>query len=130
MIVLFYIFLILVILHFVWDGIIAPSIRLEIRYELFEMRDKLRRLKIQLHDQFNDELFNLLQHILNNELAFLHRARIVDFYRAYKKYGNSKSLQLTFENFQRLVNECSIEDVRKLWERTGLITVCALVVNS
>lgn len=39
-------------------------------------------------------------------------------------------MKTSFEHFQKLVNECPIENVRKLWDKAGLITVCALVINS
>lgn len=130
LVVLFFVFAGLAIFHFWWDGIIAPSVRLEMRYELFKMRDSLRRLKIDHGEQVNDELFDVLQHMLNNELAFLHRATFGNLYFAYKRYGDKEDLKLGFEKFTKLVEESHLDEVKAIAHRSSLIVVCALIVNS
>ena len=113
-----------------WEGIIAPSIRLEIRYELFKMRDAIRRLKIEYGDQFSNELFDTLQHTINNEIGLLHHATIGDFYKAYKKYGNKEQLPAEIEKLEQLIKDCPISEVRDIWTRSVAALVIAFIVNT
>lgn len=130
MTILFFTFASLAIIHFVYEGIIAPSIRLELRYEAFKMRDKLRKLKIEHGDQVSDEIFQILQRSLNNEIALLHRANISNFYYASKELGNSKKAQEEIERIERLVSECPIEEVQEI-RNSGVTNIAAaFVVNA
>ena len=53
MITLFYILIILAVWHFVYEAILLPSIRWNLRNELFALRDRLRNVVIenQKHDK-------------------------------------------------------------------------------
>lgn len=130
MTILFFTFASLAIIHFVYEGIIAPSVRLELRYEAFKMRDKLRKLKIEHGDQVNDELFQILQRSLNNEIALLHRATISSFYHASKALRGSKRAQEEIERIEQLVSECQLEEVHEIREKGVLNIAFAFVVNS
>jgi len=46
----------LAVYHFVYEGILAPSFRLKLRFELFELRDELRKLKISHAEDLRDEI--------------------------------------------------------------------------
>jgi hypothetical protein len=129
-VILFFIFVGLAFFHFWWEGIIAPSIRLELRFDVFKMRDVLRRAKIEHGEQLDDELFDVLQHVLNKEIAFLHRATLVSFYSAYKRYANSEELETSYKRFQKLVAECALPEIKNIAERSAVVTVCAMIVNS
>jgi hypothetical protein len=54
--------------HFVWQSTIAPSLRLDVRFRVFALRDELRRLK--LADQpVSDDAFHIVEEML---IAVLH----------------------------------------------------------
>ncbi len=90
--IIFYILLALAIIHFIYEGIIAPSMRLHYRYRLFTLRDELRFLKATHKDELPDEVFILLQNILNNSITLLHRVNFVAVYD--DEYGKEKSYSL------------------------------------
>jgi|ERR1035441_4210233 hypothetical protein len=58
------------LLHFIWEGILAPSLRHNIRLDLFALRDNLRRLKINNPELPNDA-FNTVQDGLNGAIKHL-----------------------------------------------------------
>jgi hypothetical protein len=130
MLALFYLFVFLAIFHCVWEGIIAPEIRMEFRWELFEMRDRLRKLKMDNGDQISDSLFEDLQHIINNQIALLHRATIGDFVRAYKTVNTKKNAKEVLERFEQSINSCTVADVRNIWNKSVAVTVGAFIINS
>lgn len=104
--------------------------RLELRYEAFKMRDKLRRLKIEHGDQVSDELFSVLQRSLNNEIALLHRANISSFYYASKKLKYSENVQKEIERIEGLLSDCEVAEVHEIREKGVLNIASAFVVNS
>lgn len=128
--VLFLVFIGLVIFHFWWDAIIAPSARMELRYELFRMRDELRRLKIDHPQELDDEVFDTFQHILNKEIRFLHQATIGALFLAYRKYKDDPSIEENFQRFEKLIDESQFEEIKNIDENSAVVTGVALVVNS
>lgn len=125
----FFIFVGLAIFHFFWEGIIAPSVRMEIRYKLFKMRDSIRMLKMQYGEEFDDELFYSLQRMLNHQIALLHHATIMDFYRIYKNTDPHK-LEINVERQEKLIQDCPISEVQEIWKKTIATALLALIVNS
>ena len=59
------------LLHFIWEGILAPSLRQSIRIDLFCLRDKLRRLKIN-NPELSGEAFSTVQDGLNSAIQHLN----------------------------------------------------------
>lgn len=129
MTVLFFIFVALAIFHFVWEGIIAPSTRLEIRYELFKLRDRLRRLKIECNDQIPDELFGILQRSINTEIRMLHNADIASLYEANKKFGDDKELLAEMNKIEKLIEECPIAEVKEIRDKSIWVLFVGFLVN-
>src|SRR5687767_577256 len=61
------------IIHFVYESIIAPSLRLSLRYKLFALRDEIRELKMAYGNLFADRHFHYMQDSLNALLSVLDR---------------------------------------------------------
>ena len=125
MTVLFFVFVGLVIFHFAWEGIIAPSLRIEIRYELFKVRDELRRLKISHGNEIDDELFIFLQNGINKGIRLLHDVTIETAYRAYKEATPEE-----LERVSRIAEDCPVDGVKEVYNRSGLYVGLAFLVNS
>lgn len=65
--------IIIVTFHFIYDGIILPSIRLHFRNELFALRDSLRNMQINgLITKEDDVAFSIVEGSINNSLNNLH----------------------------------------------------------
>ena len=58
MTILFLIFVVLVVFHFIVESVVAPSERSKIRWELFALRDKIRMLKIEHGHGLDNELYD------------------------------------------------------------------------
>jgi hypothetical protein len=59
------------LLHFVWESILAPSLRLNLRFELFALRDKLRNLKLS-QPNLTDEAFRSVEDGIHSSLRILY----------------------------------------------------------
>jgi hypothetical protein len=67
------ILLALAVFHFAYEAILAPSLRLSLRFRLFVLRDEVRRLKIECLESLNDNHFVFLQGSINGLISMLHR---------------------------------------------------------
>ena len=56
-------------MHFIYESIILPSIRLSLRFKLFALRDQLRRMVMQ--GTASDEVFRIQQSSINNAINML-----------------------------------------------------------
>jgi hypothetical protein len=130
MTIAFYVLVGLAIFHFIWDGILAPSLRFEIRYKLFKLRDDLRRLKIEHGDQFSDDIFDQLQKTINNQIGLLHHGNISNLYRAYKKFGNDEGLVVEMMKLDKLIEACQVEEVGKIRDKSVGWGMLGFLVNS
>ncbi|HEY5232686.1 MAG TPA: hypothetical protein VIK35_04035 [Verrucomicrobiae bacterium] len=71
-VVVFLILTIVSVFHFIYQGILLPSYRLQCRIHLFELRDKLRRLQLQ-NPALDEQAFCFVQESINcwvKQLAF------------------------------------------------------------
>ena len=57
----------LAVFHFVYESILAPSLRLSLRFRLFALRDEARQLKIECVDSLNDAHCVFLQASINRD---------------------------------------------------------------
>jgi hypothetical protein len=130
MITLFFIFLVLVIVHFILEGIIAPSERSKIRLDLFALRDEIRRAKIEYGSEFNDELFSHMQSHTNKSIHLLHNYNIVGFYQGIRNEKAHQQAIARVDRFYELLFESNNPELQKFHIRNVLYTVKGLLVNS
>ena len=71
MALIFLIFSVYVLLHFIFESIVAPSVRFNLRLDLFQLRDKARALRI-MNPEIGDEAFNAVQDGLNGAIKYLY----------------------------------------------------------
>jgi len=117
------------VLHFVYEGIIAPSLRLKWRCDLFALRDRLRRLKCEHPDELTDEVFIPMQRSLNRSIALLHRVNVVVLHRASLQYQHSQSLIEQSAKFGTALEACPLDEVREIRQKSLDILLHALQVN-
>jgi hypothetical protein len=77
MITLLMISMLFVALHFIYESIILPGIRQQLRFRLFRARDALRNLKIEHSKQVSDSAFNYLDEAISAQLTFQHRLSLL-----------------------------------------------------
>jgi hypothetical protein len=120
---------ILAILHFVWEAILAPSFRLELRFKLFALRDEVRWLKIEHRDALDDKHFRYLHDSINIALHFLNRIDFVTIAASEREYARNPEFKKRVEARQILLDDCSIAEARSLRYRSCLIVGQAFLVN-
>ncbi len=76
MVFIFLILCLYALLHFIFESIVAPSARFNIRLDLFALRDEARRLRIK-SPEIGDEAFGVVQDGLNAAIKYLYEIDIL-----------------------------------------------------
>lgn len=122
--------------HFVYESIMAPSLRLELRFELFKLRDEVRLLKIDNllvnagGPEFVDKHYGYLQDSINSLLCILHRYDLAAIWTITDQISRDEALRQRVEARARLLEDCELPAVLSVRKRQLDIAAKALAVNS
>lgn len=123
-------FVILGFIHFLYDGIILPSIRLRLRFGLFRLRDDLRALKLSKGEELPDEVFHYIQDSINNAINMLPRVDVVTAFRLTRLLDQDKEFARLLEERKALIENCSVEEAKQIHTKVRDVIPQALVVNN
>jgi len=115
--------------HFICDGILAPSLRLRIRYRLFAVRDNLRALQGQ-ESQVSAEVFHVLHENINTAIELVPALSVSLISTAERVFRDDPDLREWVEARVRIVDSCSIEEVQDVRTRMIALVRDALIVNT
>lgn len=116
----------LAILHLVYEGIVAPSIRLKLRYRLFSVRDELRQIKSD-ETKFSEKLFGATQGQINTGLRMLHRTDIEMLWRVHNAL--TEEVMERVRAHERLLKDVENVNIAKLSDAIGRIARQAFETN-
>src|SRR5262245_60473492 len=100
--------LLLALFHFIYESILAPSLRLSLRHNLFGLRDELRRLKVQYGDAFDDTHFLYLQGSINTMIAMIPRYDLATLYYAQRAYKRDAEFRNHVDERADMLGNCTI----------------------
>lgn len=127
-----YVFLamvVLAVLHFVYEGIIAPSLRMQCRNELFKQRDALRRIKIQRHADSRDPAFDIIHSTINGYLTCLSGVTLHFMWRLRSGVRSGKLREETQARLKAL-EDCKSEQLIGVGQAMGNAIERAFLINS
>lgn len=129
MVIFFVVLVTFAMLHFVYENILVPSFRLKLRFKLFELRDRLRILKLEHSEQISDELFEYLQDSINRAIKILHQIDVKTLFWLSKSIEIESVLsEMRIRN--RLINECPIGEIKQIEQSLTKTVGYTLVVNN
>ena len=102
--------MLLAVLHFIHESILAPSFRLQLRYQLFELRDRLRALKISHPREFDDKHFHYLQDSLNALIGSLSRLDVVTVAGVIAAIEREPHLKERVTARARTMDDCALQE--------------------
>jgi len=121
---------VLALVHFVYESILAPSLRLEIRFELFKLRDELRFTKINLGNKLDDKHYHFLQDSVNTLIGNLYRFDLATITKAMIEVEKDKDLKKRVQERSRFLDDCNVAEARKIRNESIKLAFRALRVNS
>jgi hypothetical protein len=122
--------ILLSIVHFAYESIIAPSLRLSLRYKLFALRDEVRELKMVYGSSLADRHFHYVQDSLNALLSVLYRFDLAALMALEHELKHNTELRKRVEVRAVGLDDCAIAEVKLIREKTFRIAVQALIVNN
>lgn len=126
---LFIILFIFAMFHFIYESILSPMFRMEIRYKLFETRDKLRNFKLQNINACDDETFDLLDDYASKTINMLPLYNFSNLYFASKVKGDEKLLKEVSKHSE-LIKNSKFDELKKIDKEITRAAVKSLIVNS
>lgn len=118
----------LCLMHFIYEAIILPSLRLRLRFRLFALRDLARRLHIS--HSIDDHVFGLLDNGINGVLDRLHRINLEMFLVTTRAISEDPSLIKRAEKNQRAIRLCKNPAAQQIADECQQIVMCAFRANS
>ena len=116
--------------HFVYESILAPSLRLSIRFELFALRDELRKLKLSHGSGLDEKHYSFLQDSLNSMIAMLHRYDLMTVSQVDREFSRNSEFRKRCEARAKVLDDCQIPEAKAIRKRSVKIAVKAFAVNS
>jgi len=116
--------------HFVYEAIVLPNLRLELRYNVFALRDRLRRAKAEHSKEVSDEVFHLLQTSMNNTINILPYINLIFFASAVHSFSRNQGIRERAKKRLRLVEECSVDEIKAVSEELNKTALRTLAMNS
>lgn len=128
---IFFIISAFAVLHFIYEAMVAPSIRLHLRMEFFKLRDKLRKLKFEGNtDLANEEIYDLLQGNINTCIKFLPSLDVKLFFHFYQIIRMDPGLEKSLKKKVAILDNCKTKEVRKLKSRYRRLNLMTFVSNN
>ncbi len=118
------------ILHFIYDGIILPSIRQNNRNELFSLRDELRWLMIEGINEKDIPAFNLVHDSINSFSNRLPMLTISVQKTFQSDMENNARLREIIKKRRESIDNCSNNDIKRIVSDVNLILDKTYISNS
>jgi hypothetical protein len=117
------------LLHWIYEGIILPSLRLSLRYRLFALRDRLREVKSKNNETVSDDVFRYLQGTINNGIALLPFTdfRVIGAAEAIEK---DESLRTRIQKREDAISRCQISEIKEIVTEINDVWWTAFISNT
>jgi hypothetical protein len=115
--------------HFIYEGIIAPSLRLNLRFQIFELRDRLREMRLEA-PQCEVEAYDVLHHRLNSALRILPVMNFWTLVEVRAEVERNKSFQAESERKSAKIKACHSPEIQDIDRKAILIMQESLVINT
>lgn len=127
--IVFFLLVGLATFHFIYEGIIAPSLMLRLRFRIFRLRDDLRRLRIGPSPIITDEDFERHQQGLNNIINLLPYINLMNMREAVHALKRDKSLLEKSKKRVALLENCPSREAIRIYEQANNVLLGALLVS-
>ena len=121
--------LLLVTLHFIYDGIILPTIHLHLRNELFALRDEIRSIMIRDEAKRRDKAFVVVHDVLSNCVSRLPECNLRLAYEVHQLEKEAETRE-EIEAFNKLIESSKDIELTNIYLRTQVSIGKAFIANS
>lgn len=129
MITLMTITILLIIVHFVYDKIILPSVHLNLKNELFALRDEIRGLMIKEGYDETDEAFIFVHDGINASISRLVDVNLIYLIRFSMDLGEDKDLKREINERINQIHQSDSQQLLSIFQRANSVVEKAFVAN-
>lgn len=118
--------------HFIYEGIIAPQLRLKLRHDLFVVRDGLRNLQLIVSKEDHDTR-RAIKVVSTAVESWLERMSTFTLYMGFKlkqEIDRNKELKQAVEKEFGFIKKSNNETLKSIDKKFNQICAGALLVNS
>jgi hypothetical protein len=120
----------LAVFHFIYESILAPSLRLSLRFRLFVLRDEVRQLKLACVESLHGQHLAFLQDSIDGLTLMLNHVDIASLVGVGLESRRDPTFLEQARERARMLDDCTELRVREIRKQTLKIAAEALVVNS
>lgn len=125
-----FIIFVLAIMHFAYENIIAPTLRIYQRNKLFVLRDKLRNIHFNALNKQDKQAFKYIENSLTNCIQNLPYVNISNFSRYKQEYKENEELRKSVDEKINKIENCSVTELKDIFNDSGEIIYHAIWINS
>ena len=124
--------ILLAIWHFIYENILAPSLRLHLRNELFALRDELRKLHMQgvITSPEDVKVFNFIHNNINIFLKTLSELSLVTYIHVKKYLEANESYTKSLQERLKLIESSKNKEMLSIFKNGCFIAHKAFLINS
>ena len=119
-----------VMCHFIYEGIVAPSLRMNLRYRLFAIRDELRELISEKDTDVPIQAFKTFQDDINHSVSNLGSFHVSTLFQVRRAMKLDKELEAGSKAEIDLVRSVENPEFSALRKRFLSVLLTAFVANS
>lgn len=128
--ILILIFVLLAVFNLVWYYVVAPSLRLKLRYGLFRQRDAIRSMKIKMGEGLSQDVFLMMEQSVNAAIRLLPNIELSLVHSFERQVASDGDLRRRIEARRRLLDACQVSGVKHIIRNLNRIVQAALAINS
>lgn len=125
-----FIFFILSIFHLFYQSLLLPTIRLDLRFKLFRLRDKLRKLKLEKGSELDDKIMYDLQKMINANIKNLAYIDFETIYETKKYFDENPKLNSKVEYRRQLLDSSPLQEVKDIYKESVRLFLLTIGANS
>lgn len=114
--------------HFIYEGIVAPSLRMHLRYKLFALRDELREMLA--NSEVPVDVYQAFQTQLNTAISTMPNLHLSSLFQSYRAFRADPELSKEMEDERALMRACQNERFKEMQSRFSRISTAVLLTNS
>ncbi len=115
--------------HLVYETFISPVLKLKIRYKLFELRDKLIRLRVE-KDNIDNDAFKIVMSSLNTTINLREHLRFYWLKSTQKAFENDQKFIKTINNRILKIEKADDRDMDKILTDLSYLVFGSMACNS
>lgn len=127
---LFLLLLYLALWHYIYEAILAPSLRLRLKHRLFALRDQLRMIQIERDSQVMQEDIAILHDGLNYYMSRLDRVTPSLVVRSHRRMQANPAMRKAVEKRAMIVASSRDQRIHRISDDIDQVLSRVLLVNA